>query len=321
MAHRTAAPADAGGRIVTAAMRLPITDLKVGALLMMGAVSTFAFLDSFAKLAGQRVAVFDVIWMRFLVQFALSAVIFNPVRHPGAWRVNRKGPQILRALIQIFATGLNFAALGYLQITQTLSIQFSTPIFVTLLSIVFLGERVGRHRWLGIVLGLLGVLVVTRPGMEGFHWAFLLSLAGVVIGSGYNILTRMLSTTETSSSMLLMMSAVPALVLAPLAPAFWHMPEDAGTWALLIGTGCFGTLGHYLMILAHRSAPASFLAPFQYVQFLAVLVLGFAIFGSVPDGYTYLGALIVIGSGIHIWRRERLLGRRNAAALATGDIP
>ncbi len=291
---------------------------------MLAAVSTFAFLDSFAKLSGRHVGVFDVVWMRFLVQFALGAVIFNPVAHPEAWRVNRKGPQILRSLIQIGATGLNFAALGYLQISQTLSIQFSTPIFVTILSIVILGEQVGRHRWTGIVIGLCGVLIVTRPGLGGFHWAYLLCLASVVIGSGYNILTRMLSTTESASSMLLMMAGIPALLLAPLAPFLWQTPPDAATWALLVCTGCFGTLGHYLTIQAHRLAPASFLAPFQYFQFLVALALGYLIFGHVPDVFTYLGALTVMASGAYIWRRERIVARRAGADPTNpmaGDTP
>lgn len=276
-------------------------------LYMLLAVTLFAFLDSAAKLSGREVPTLEVVWFRFAVHFVLVAAVLNPWRAPHAWRTRARKLQLLRAGIQIFCTGLNFLALGYLQIAQTLSIQFTTPIFVTILSIFFLSEQVGRYRWFAIFAGFAGVLVVTRPGMDGFHWAFGVSLISVMVGASYNILTRRLATTESSGSMLLIMAAFPAIILLPVMPFVWKWPESSYAWSVLVATGCFGAVSHFFMIQAHRFAPASFLAPLQYAQFLAVVLLGFLVFGDIPTTYTFLGASIVIASGLFIWYRERRL--------------
>lgn len=276
---------------------------------MLLAVSLFAFLDSAAKLSGREVPTLEVVWFRFAVHFILVAVVLNPWRAPQAWQTRAPKLQLARAGVQIFCTGLNFLALGYLQIAQTLSIQFTTPIFVTILSIVFLGEQVGRYRWFAIFIGFAGVLVVTRPGMTGFHWAFCISLISVMVGASYNILTRRLAATENPGSMLLIMAAFPAAVLLPVLPFIWVWPPSGYAWCTLIATGVFGAISHFFMIQAHRYAPASFLAPLQYAQFLAVILLGFLIFGDVPTIHTFVGAGIVVASGLFILYRERRLSK------------
>jgi drug/metabolite transporter (DMT)-like permease len=288
----------------------PEENRQKAVIFMLLAVSLFAFLDSAAKLSGREVPTIEVVWFRFAVHFVLVAIVFNPWRAPQAWRTRAPKLQLARACVQIFCTGLNFLALGYLQIAQTLSIQFTTPIFVTILSVFFLAEQVGRYRWFAILMGFAGVLVVTRPGMDGFHWAFGISLASVMVGASYNIMTRRLAATESPGSMLLIMAAFPALVLLPVVPFIWVWPTSTYAWCILIATGFFGAVSHFFMIQAHRYAPASFLAPLQYAQFLAVILLGFLIFGDVPTVYTFVGASIVIASGLFIWYRERKLSKR-----------
>lgn len=284
------------------------------AVLMLIAVSLFACLDSTAKLASQTVPSIEAVWFRFTIHFILVAAVLNPWRTPSAWRTSAPKLQITRAAIQIICTGLNFLALSYLQIAQTLSIQFMGPIFVTLLSVFFLGEVVGRYRWTAIFISFIGVLIITRPGVGTINPAFGLIILSVLIGASYSIMTRRLAATESPGSMLLIMAALPAAILTPLMPFVWVWPERPVDWLPLIGTGVFGAVSHYFYIEAHRYAQASFLAPLQYFQFLAVLVLGFVVFGDVPTVWTFIGTLVLIGSGLFIWYRERKLAQAKNAA-------
>ncbi|WP_054158311.1 DMT family transporter [Rhizobium sp. AAP43] len=288
-------------------------DKAKGAILMLIAVSLFACLDSTAKLGSQAVPSIQTVWFRFTVHFILVAIVMNPWRRPDAWRTSAPRLQAARAAIQIVCTGLNFLALSYLQIAQTLSIQFMGPIFVTILSVIFLGEVVGRYRWTAIFISFVGVLIITRPGVGTLEPAFGLIILSVLIGAGYSILTRRLSATESSGSMLLIMAAFPAVILTPLMPFVWVWPKSFAEWLPLIGTGVFGAISHYFYIEAHRHAQSSFLAPLQYFQFLAVLILGFAVFGDIPTIWTLVGSLVLIGSGLFIWYRERTIARAERA--------
>lgn len=280
-----------------------------GAILMLIAVSLFACLDTSAKLSGRSVPAIEVVWFRFVIHFVLAAAVLNPWKAPQAWRTSAPKLQLARAAVQIICTGLNFLALSYLQIAQTLSIQFMGPIFVTLLSVLFLGEVVGRYRWTAIFISFIGVLIITRPGFGTMSPGFGLIILSVIIGASYSIMTRKLAATESPGSMLLIMAAFPAIILTPIMPFVWVWPATAADWWALVGTGVFGVVSHFFYIQAHRHAQSSFLAPLQYFQFLAVLVLGFVIFGDVPTAWTFLGTLVLIGSGLFIWYRERKLGR------------
>ena len=188
---------------------------------------------------------------------------------------------------------------------ETVTIQFLAPLCIALLSVVFLKETVGVRRWAAIAVGFVGILVVTRPGIAEVHWAVLLSLASVVSSAGYFIMTRSLAITESPGSMLLVIAAFPTVLLLPWLYAVWVTPPDLFTWLTLAGTGIFGGLGHFLLILAHRHVPASVLAPFGYTQIIGMVALGYLVFGHVPSPWTFAGASIIIGSGLYLLAEER----------------
>lgn len=311
MAALTASPSSAA-KTASVAASLEGQGINKGraAVMMLVAVTLFACLDSSAKMASRELPAIETVWFRFAIHFVLVALVLNPWRAPEAWRTKQPRLQTLRALIQIVCTGLNFLALNQLQIAQTLSIQFTGPAFITLLSIFWLGEKVGRYRWTAIGVSFLGVLVITRPAPGSIEPAFGIILLSVIIGASYSIMTRRLAGTESPGSMLLIMAALPAAILTPLIPFVFVWPAHPETWIALFGAGFFGALSHYFYIQAHRFAPASFLAPLQYFQFLAVLILGFVFFGDIPTLWTFAGALILIGSGLYIWHRERVIARR-----------
>lgn len=278
-------------------------------LLVLVAVTLFSVLDTAAKLLANRgVPVLQIVWTRYAVHFVLAAAILNPVLSPASWRVGRPVVQVVRALLLIGTTGLNFVAIKHLQLAETVTISFLGPLVICAISFVFLGERIGPRRIAAILVGFVGVLIVMQPGMDGFHPAMLLSLGSMTCYSVYAVLTRLLAGSESPGSMILVLAGVPTLVLLPFLPAVWHTPTDGMTLFLMLVTGLSGGGGHALVILAHRHAPASVLAPFTYVQIVSMIGAGYVLFGDVPTGATLAGAAVVIASGLYLLHRERVRG-------------
>jgi len=195
--------------------------------------------------------------------------------------------------------------LRWLQLDEALSIIFSTPFLVSILSGPMLGERMGWRRWSAIGVGFVGVLIVTRPGIGGLHPAALLSLASASCYAIYVIATRALARTDSNETTLFYGNLVGAAAMLPVLPFAWTTPSSLLLVALMVGLGLFGSLGHYLLIAAHRLAPASLLAPFIYTQLVWVILFGYLVFAHVPNAWTLSGSAIVIASGLYVLYRER----------------
>jgi len=277
----------------------------IGIGLISGAFFCFALLDGGAKWLVHSLPVLLVVWLRFLVHAVLSVLLLAPQIARGALRARRPGLQVLRALSLPVMTGLNFWALQYLQLAETGSIQFSVPIIVALLAVPLLGERMDRGRWAAILVGFAGVVVILRPGMQGFHPALLLSLATAFLYALFNLLTRRLAAHDSPETTQLWSAIGATLAITPFALAVWQAPASALHWAVLLIIGTAGGLGHYLLALAYRRAPASVLAPFLYQQIVWMMLIGYVVFGDVPARAVLLGAVIVVASGGYLLVRER----------------
>jgi len=286
-------------------------DRLVGIALMCGAIATFSCLDTTAKYLGRHVDVVQVVWARYTFAFLLTLLISNPLQRPGLLRTGRPVLQVTRAAILLGSTALNFFALKYLRLDQVLAITFSTPFFVAALSGPVLGEWVGPRRWAAIGVGFIGVLVVTRPGFGLVHPAALLAILATLSYAVYMLSTRLLARVDSNDTTLFYSNFVGAAVMLPVVPFFWHMP-DLFQFGLMMMAGALASFGHYMLIVAHRHAPASVLSSFIYSQLVWVVMLGYVVFGDVPDGYTLAGASIVIASGLYIFHRERIRGPRVA---------
>lgn len=273
--------------------------------LMCGAILLFSSLDATAKFLSQELPILQVIWVRYFTHFALAAIFLNPWTSPQGWRTGKPLAQSIRGLFLFGSTVFNFLAITYLQLSETASIFFIAPLLVALFAVPLLGEKIGIRRWSAILAGFAGVLVVTRPGLGGLSWAALLSVSGATCYALYAITTRKLSATESPSSLLLISAGVGAIALLPAMPFVWQWPQAWTTWALLLLMGVFGGLGHYLLILGHREAPAPILAPFTYSGIIWMVGLGYLIFGDIPTGWTIFGAGIVICSGLYLLYREQ----------------
>ena len=276
-----------------------------GIALMCGAVACFAMLDTTAKYLNLYMSTLQVVWARYTGAFLLPFIVSNPWTRPGLTRTTRPVLQIGRSMLLLGSTLCNFLALRYLQLDEAIALVFSTPFFVAALSGPLLGERVRWRRWTAIAVGFAGVLVVTRPGAGTFHPAALLSLSAAVFYALYSIATRVLARTDPNDTTLFYSNIVGALVLLPVVPFVWTTPSDPLVIALMVAAGAIGSSGHYLLIAAHRLAPAAVLSPFIYTEIVLVIALGFLVFGDLPSRWTLTGAAIVVASGLYILYRER----------------
>jgi len=276
-----------------------------GIALMCGAVACFALLDTTAKYLNLYMSTWQVVWARYTGAFLYPFIVSNPWTRPGLTRTNRPVLQLARSVLLLGSTLCNFAALRYLQLDEAIALIFSTPFFVAALSGPMLGEWVRWRRWSAIAVGFLGVVVVARPGAASFHPAALLSLSAALCYALYSIATRILARTDSNETTLFYSNVVGALALLPVVPLVWTTPSDPLVIALMVVTGVIGSFGHYLLIAAHRLAPAAVLSPFIYSEIVLVTALGFLVFGDVPNRFTLTGAAIVVASGLYLLHRER----------------
>ncbi len=275
--------------------------------LMCGAIISFSVLDATAKyLSGVvQLPVAEVIWIRFLAHMLFTFLFLNSISIPKLVKTDKLTHQILRSLFMLGATAFNFIALKYLQLDQTVTIFFLTPLIVAAFAGPFLGEWVGWRRLLAILVGFVGVILVTRPGFGGIHWAIVFSFAATLSYALYNLMTRYLARYDSSEVTQFYSPLAGALIMAPFALAVWEWPADIWTWTLLASLGLSGGFGHWLLIIAHRHAPAPILAPFVYSGLISMSIFGYLIFDDIPTLWTLSGGLIVIGAGLYLLYREQ----------------
>ncbi|WP_321500238.1 DMT family transporter [Breoghania sp.] len=283
-----------------------------GILLIVVTVAFFSVLDTTAKYLSQELPTLQVVWFRFTSHFVMAIFFFRVWKRRHILHTKRPVLQVVRSLGLLGTTIFNFMALRYLQLSDTVTIMFAGPLLVTALAGPVLGEWAGRRRWTAIGVGFLGVLIVTRPGLGGLHWAVSLSLAAMICYAVYALTTRILTETDSVDGMLLISGAVASLAMTPVVVTVWETPQSLGTWALLCSTGFFGGFGHWLLTKAHAIVPAPVLAPFFYSQIVWMVALGYIVFGDVPGFTTILGASVIVGSGLYLLYRERQLNRSSA---------
>lgn len=278
----------------------------IGIALMSAAVGCFAFLDAIAKFLGTQMDVMQVAWGRYASAFVLTLFIYNPLSHPKLLRTGRPWVQFGRGAVLAGSTVLNFLALRWLQLDEALSIMFSTPFLVAILSGPILNEWIGWRRWVAIAVGFCGVLMIARPGFGGMHPAAFISVAAAGCYAIYAIWTRIASRTDSNETSLFYNNLIGAVVLLPAVPLVWTTPASWFQVALMVAVGALGSIGHFMLIAGHRLAPASLLSPFIYTQLIWVIALGYVVFGQTPTPWTLAGAAVVIASGLYVLYRERV---------------
>ena len=265
----------------------------------------FTVLDGSAKWLVKAMPVFMVVWLRFVTHAVFATVLLYPVKGNALFRTRHLKWHLARALMFMLMTGMNFWALQYLQLTVTASIFFMTPIIIALVSAVILSERLDAARWVAILTGFAGVLVIVHPWGAEFHPAMVLAVGNAFLYALFNLMTRHLAAYDPPETIQYLPAVGAAVCLTPFAVAFWEWPEGWLEWTIACLLGVLGGTGHYLLALAHRYAPSSVLAPFLYQQVLYVALFGYLVFGDVPRPNVWLGAAIVVASGLYLFARER----------------
>lgn len=276
-----------------------------GIVLVVASTVFLACSDALAKYLTVSLPAVEIAWIRFLVFVLIMTPAILLRRGGNVLRTSRPGIQVLRG-IGLVASSLFFIwGLGYLPIAEASATAFVAPVFVTCLSIMVLSEKVGIRRWIATIVGLIGVLIVVRPGTSAFHPAAFFPIVSALGWAFALVLTRQISGTDRPVTTMAYSAIVGLVVLSVLAPFFWVTPtwQQVGV-AVLIGIS--STAGHWIVVLAYRHADASVLAPFTYSQLVWVSILGFIMFAEIPDRWTVLGACVIISSGLYIAHRERI---------------
>lgn len=292
---------------------MPHTDNPLRGIALSVASSTvFVMSDTTAKFLTASLPVAEITWIRYVV-FVVFAVWLGRSADLGAMWPRSPWLQVVRGLCVVGSAVLFVFGIRSMQIAQASVISFISPLLITLLSVPLLGEVVGIRRWAATAVGLLGVVIVARPGTSGFQPAALFGVASSVCWALGLVITRKMSGTERSATTLLWTAVVGAGVLSLMVPwvFIWPTPWQ---WVLTFCIGVLSTAGQWMVVLAHRWAPASVLAPFSYTQLLWATLAGWVVFDTLPDGWTLVGAAVIIASGLYTLHRERIRAREAARA-------
>ena len=273
--------------------------------------------DTTSKYLSATLPSIEITWIRFVVFTLIMVPAMVPRTPLYALRTERLGLQLVRGAALLGSSVFFISGLRYLPIAEASATSFVSPLFVTALSIVLLSESVGIRRWIATAVGLVGVLIILRPGTSAFHPTAFFPLTSALCWALTLVMTRMVSGREHAITTMTYSAVAGVAIMTALVPFGWVAP----TWRdILFGilVGVASTAGQWIVVLAYRYADASVLAPFSYAQLVWVSILGFLVFGEVPDAWTIVGAAFVVASGLYIAHRERV---RRSQLLATAAEP
>lgn len=286
---------------------MPRTDTGRGIMMMLIAIATFTAMDALAKTLVAQYPTLQVVWARYAGQTVIVTLVFLP-RLRLLLRTRYPGLQAARSLMQFGATAFFFASLGYIGLAEATAITDLNPVLITLGAALFLGERLGPRRIFGVCAALCGALIVIRPGFGVFQPAALLPLCCAICYAGFAIATRWVGRDESSSTSLIYSALFGTLVTSALMPFLWQPIAMGDLWGFLL-IGVLGSVAQFFLIRAFTIAEASAIAPFGYVGLLFATGWGILLFDEWPDGWTVIGALVIVGAGVYVWHRETRIAR------------
>ena len=291
----------------------PQQNRLIGIGLRVAAATCFAFMATLVKIGHEAgVATVELAFYRFAFGLPPLLLWIAASRNYTAWRTQRPFAHIWRAAAGLTTLLLSFSALALLPLAETTTIGFAAPLFAIALSALLLGESVGPHRWSAVVLGFVGVLVVVRP--EGRHLPPLGLLLASLAAFGAGIVTitiRQVGRTEGTQTIVLWFTLLSLAATGMMMP-FFARAHAPGTWLLLLALGAVGGFSQICLTASLRYAPVPVVVPFDYTQLLWAVLLGWLVFSDRPASTTWLGAAIIVASGLYTLYREHRLGREAA---------
>jgi len=277
-----------------------------GPILNLSAWLILPIMDAIAKYLSYSLPILQITWFRFFFSAVITGIFIYLFSRKSFVRSKNIKSQVLRGILLLTSSLLFFYAISVISLAKALTLAFICPLIVTALSPYFLKERVGRRRWTAVIVGFIGVLLVIRPGIVEFNWASLASLGTGLCYAIYLIVTRSLKDTDNGLLTLLLTSIIGTVVLSIYLPFVWVNPS-LNQLLLAVNMGFIAALAHGLIIISYNYSDASKLAPLGYFEIIPNIIIGYIWFSDFPDKYTILGLLVIILSGIYVFRRERLI--------------
>ena len=287
---------------------VPVDDVKKGIAMIFVSTVLFAALWVLVKLLSDRYSVYELSFFRNF--FALIPAGLMLVRHGNfkVLKVVRISGHVWRAVLGVTAMMLGFASYTMMPLANAVAISFMSPLVITALSVPLLGETVGIHRWTAVVVGFLGVLVIVNPG-EGFlTQGALVAIGAAVVSSLAMITIRQLNKTDHPVAIVFYFTLFASLFTAIPLPFIWVTPVDMHDWSLLILMGIAGGAGQHFLTRAFGLAPAAVISPFNYISLLWSTFAGWLVWGDMPMLHVFVGAAVVVVSGLFILYRESRKG-------------
>tara|TARA_B100000965_G_scaffold63255_2_gene49057 strand:- start:254 stop:1102 length:849 start_codon:yes stop_codon:yes gene_type:complete len=272
-------------------------------ILNLSAWVMLPIMDGFAKYLSTSIPVLQITWSRyfFTVVFVLPIMIFF-FRKNLIWTEQPK-LQLIRGLLLFCANILFFYSISIISLSKALTLAFIAPLIVTALSPILLGEKVGLRRWVAVIIGFIGSLIVIRPGFVEINLASIAALGTGMLYGFYLIVTRKLHNSDNPLLTLLLTGIVGGVIGSIIMPFVWVEPT-VSEWLMMSAIGFFASIGHLLLILSLMYADASKLSPFGYFEIVPNIIIGYFFFDNFPSLWHFIGLSIIISSGIYIFRRE-----------------
>ena len=284
-----------------------------GIWFMCLAVTAFVCLNASGKvLSGHGLSTTQIVWSRYLGGLVLMLVLFAPRHGLRLMHTSQPRLQIARSLLLVASSMLYFRGLSYIPLPTAAAISFTSPLFITALSLPLLAERVGPRRWAAVMVGFAGAMIVIRPGMSGTHWAVAYIVGSTTCSVLYQVLTRRVAGLDDATTSATYPTLFGTAVVSLFAFIDWSTPTTTTDWVIFVSLGIFGGGGHYFLTRAYELGPAAVISPFNYLQLVGAILTGYFIFGDFPDNLTLLGAGIIVCCGLYIAHRESVVRRASA---------
>ena len=299
-------------------MTTDIENIPKGIVWMLCTMFLFVTMDTVAKHLMQSFPVLQVVWARFFFHLLTMTLVLACLKRTAMLATLKSGNmklQIFRSSLLVLTTGLFFTGLSHASLATASTMMFLSPIYVTVLSIPVLGERVGLRRWMGVLAGFIGALIIIRPGGESFTTGHFLLMIAPLTNAFYQLMTRKTRIYDNDQTTLLytalvgvLLTSLGLLLMPDRVPSVW-LPPEISAWLLLGLMGFLGCTSHLCLIKAFRSAPAAAVVPLSYSALIWATLYGYVLFNDLPDRWTLIGAAIIITSGIYIFMREQQIAR------------
>ena len=286
-------------------------NLFKGVLFFMAAILVISVVDTICKFFTKELHAIQIVWGYFIgINLTLWVFFFLKGEKLSKLMMTKKPIlQILRPAFLVFSISSLFVGLTYLPLAEATAIGFVAPLFITILSVPILKEKVGIHRWIAILIGFTGIIIIIKPGGEFWQFASIMPLLGAIFFALFQIFTRLLSGTEKTFTTLFYTGLGGLGWSSLIVPFVWIVPSQIHI-IVFLATGILGALAHLCMINAFNYSEASLLAPYNYTKLIWVSIFGYLIFEDIPSLEMWIGSGVIVSAGLYVLYRERKFAKK-----------